>query len=110
MKTSQVQSIVDQHHQNVDARTATKVRFQEPRIDEEDTNKQTDQAEPTNEVTITYPNKTIFHKLTQPANKEINENCEKMEKDDPSEKELTDDGKENDTVVEDVQTTRCITP
>lgn len=42
----QVQSIVDQHHPNVDAKTATKVRFQEPGA--EGDNKNT--VEPTNEV------------------------------------------------------------
>lgn len=48
----QVQSIVDQHHQNIDAKTATKVRFQEPGTgDAEPDNKQAD-AEPTNEVII----------------------------------------------------------
>jgi potassium/chloride transporter 4/5/6 len=44
-----VQSIVDQHHQNIDAKTATKVRFQEPSADGEKDNK-VSESEPTNEV------------------------------------------------------------
>lgn len=46
-----MQSIVDLHHQNVDAKTATKVRFQEPGAggDQEIDNKIAEE-EPTNEV------------------------------------------------------------
>ncbi|CAH1955661.1 unnamed protein product [Acanthoscelides obtectus] len=56
-----VQAIVDQHHQNIDAKGATKVRFEEPNSNAEGDNKdnktvsnatQENETEPTNEVQI----------------------------------------------------------
>ncbi|XP_044257294.1 solute carrier family 12 member 4 isoform X3 [Tribolium madens] len=77
-----VQSIVDQHHQNVDAKTATKVRFQEPSAEGDKDNKAAE-TEPTNE-----PN-------SQPKT-EDNDNST-TEKEDPSEKEkeCNEETKEN---------------
>ncbi|XP_049826721.1 solute carrier family 12 member 4 isoform X2 [Aethina tumida] len=74
-----VQSIVDQHHPNVDAKTATKVRFQEPGAGAEGDNKV--DAEPTNEL--------------QP-NAETTEDCENStEKEDAPEKECAENHKTN---------------
>lgn len=72
-----VQSIVDQHHPNVDAKTATKVRFQEPGA--EGDNKNT--VEPTNE-----------------PKSELKEDCDNSkEKDDSSEKEKECSNEHNHT-------------
>ncbi|XP_028134717.1 solute carrier family 12 member 6 isoform X2 [Diabrotica virgifera virgifera] len=72
-----VQSIVDQHHQNVDTKIATKVRFQEPGSEKDNKN----DLEPTNEP------KT-----------ETKEDCDNSkEKDDSSEKEKECSNEHNHT-------------
>ena len=90
----QVQSIVDQHHP--DAKIATKVRFQEPGMENGIDNKIED--EPTNEVINICEHFINTHQHFQPVNEEkiILENSIK-EKDDISEKEP-------DSVLSDIQT------
>ncbi|RZB40153.1 solute carrier family 12 member 4 [Asbolus verrucosus] len=89
-----VQSIVDQHHQNIDAKTATKVRFQEPAGDGDKDNKVVE-TEPTNE-----PNSQI--------KTEDNENST-TEKEDASEKECNEETKEN-SISEEKKKPATITP
>ncbi|XP_063928306.1 solute carrier family 12 member 4 isoform X3 [Zophobas morio] len=89
-----VQSIVDQHHPNIDAKTATKVRFQEPGADGDKDNKVTEN-EPTNE-----PNSQ--------TKTEDNENST-TEKEDLSEKECHEETKEN-SISEEKKKPVTITP
>lgn len=55
----QVQSIVDQHHQNIDAKVASKVRFQEPGTEADD-NSVTE--EPSNEVCMVLCHNMLLEK------------------------------------------------
>ncbi|XP_057655789.1 solute carrier family 12 member 4 isoform X1 [Diorhabda carinulata] len=77
-----VQSIVDQHHQNVDAKMPTKVRFQEPGTEEDNKN----QAEPTNEPKI--------------HNKEDCDNTKEKEDSSEKEKECTNEHNHSNSISE----------